>query len=794
MKRTALNFSLSGAPSMSGKVCLGIKYRVLLHFAAVILVLFPATGFFAYQNGREAVETQIEQQTLSFASQTLEKVNNHLALAAHAVKLTNNLASSDVLRVRNPEDILRYFDEMKRTYPQFQSFYFGDEDGRFLMVPPQNPEAALIYDPRVRPWYVRAMESDSCCWTGVYLFSSSRRPGITAASRVLSPSGEPIGVVGVDIDLTSLSLFLKESILTPGAMSFILDSTGKYVAHPDMDMIGKEASDPIIRERVLACIDSRSVKTGVIELGGGKYFAAHAPHLDKKWVITVLVPYSDFMGSIENIRRSFTMTFAMAIILGALLSIYVSSHIYSPIVKLTALIKGLRTGDAKGRVETTAEDEIGELACEFNALSDDLSEKNFQLTSLHDLGKVVGDIFDLPSLLRNIVSNAARSMRSSRCSVALWNDREARFMIRTAVGFGGAADVVENIDTRGGADVLFRIRDLNEPLLVRDITTDPRFTGVPDMAARVREGMRDVSFVAAPLVAREKFLGIISVSGKEGSESFNEDDLRLLVILASQIVIAIDNANLYKENLLKARLDKELEIAHNLQQRLLPTAPPKIKGVSIASNYIPATEVSGDYYDFLGPDSDGLHFAVGDVSGKGIPASMLMIMVRSLLRYEIGRGDLSMASIMQKINNLLTRDIDPSMFITMVHGRLDLKTWELSYVNAGHCYPLIVHEDGSSEYLTSTGLLLGVFEEAAYGEKKIRLRKGDVLFVYSDGIEDVQNPADEKLGLEAVASTVIKNRHLGAPTINQELINLVEEYRNGALQFDDITYIIIKVQ
>lgn len=778
----------------SGKIGLGIKYRVLLHFAAVILILFPATGYFAYQNGRSAVETQMERQTLSFASQTLEKVNNHLALAAHAVKLTNNLASSEVLRVRNPEEILRYFDEMKRTYPQFQSFYFGDEEGRFLMVPPQNPEAAIIYDPRVRPWYVRAMESDSCCWTNVYLFSSSRRPGITAASRVISPAGDPIGVVGVDIDLTSLSLFLKESILTPGSRAFILDSSGKYVAHPDMDMIGKDASDPVILERILTCLDSRIVTTGMVELDGEKFFAAHAPHLEKKWVITVLVPYADFIGSIENIRRSFTMTFAMAIILGALLSFYVSNNISSPIVKLIYLIKNLRTGSAKCRIETGANDEIGELENEFNALSDELSEKNFQLTSLHDLGKVVGDIFDLPSLLRNIVTNAARSMRSTRCSVALWNDKAGRFMIRTAVGFGETGDLIENVDTRGGSEVLFRIRDLNEPLLIRDITTDPRFTGVSDMAARVREGMKDVSFVASPLKARDKFLGIISVSGRDGGEAFNEDDLRLLVILASQIVIAIDNANLYKDNLLKARLDKELEIAHNLQQRLLPVAPPKITGLSIASNYIPATEVSGDYYDFLGPDADILHFAVGDVSGKGIPASMLMIMVRSLLRYEIGRGDLPMPAIMQKINNLLTRDIDPSMFITMIHGRLDLKTRELCYVNAGHCYPLLVHENGTGEYLKSTGLLLGVFEEAAYVEIKVQLKKGDVLFVYSDGIEDVENPAEKKLGLETVASTVVKNRHLGAPTINQELISLVENYRNGALQFDDITYMIIKVQ
>ncbi|PKK90578.1 MAG: hypothetical protein CVV64_09480 [Candidatus Wallbacteria bacterium HGW-Wallbacteria-1] len=785
----------SATGQAKGRFFFSIRYKVMAAMSALILILFPLTGYVAYMNGKSGVEAQIAQQTTGLALQTLDKINHHLALASYAVNLTNNLARSDVVRLKNGNEIIRFFQEMKRTYPQFQNFYFGDEEGNFWMVPQQKPEASILYDPRVRPWYQKAMRSENFCWTKVYIFSSTRRPGITAASMVRDNSGRTIGVVGIDIDLSSLSLFLKNMPIGKNGVAFILDSAGNYVAHPDMSLISTARKPDKVLSDAMDCLEGKKQMTGTIELNGRRFFAAHVPHLDKKWVVTVLVPYESFMGNIYNIRRSFAITFAAAILITILLGVYLTTYVTKPLTALVGLVKQVREGDLKGYIESSSNDEIGQLACQFNAMTEELSQRLFHLTTIHDLGKIVGEIFDLRNLLSQIVVNASHSMRSRRCSVAIWDQTQKRFSIKCAIGFKESEDhIVENMPLRGDSPILKKLRELCEPVIVNDITTDPRFSDIINMDIRLREPGQDLSFIAAPLMAHDKFLGVISVSEKMDSRPYNDEDLTLLVILSSQIVVAIDNANLYEELLLKARVDKELEIARNIQQRLLPPLPPSIPGLSISANYIPATEVSGDYYDFLAWDQDQLHMAVGDVSGKGIPASMMMVMLRSLLRYEASHGNLSLSEIMTKVNSLLLKDIDPSMFVTLVHAKLDLKTLNLNYVNAGHCYPCIIHEDGTISKLHSTGLLLGMFEQDDYAQENFQLKKGDILFMYSDGLEDLENEEEVKLGIEPVLNRIVQNRHLGAPTLSSEITALVNEYRCSARQFDDITYIILKIQ
>jgi serine phosphatase RsbU (regulator of sigma subunit)/HAMP domain-containing protein len=772
-----------------------IKTQIFFGIGILIFILLPLTGYHGYQSGKTGIESQIEQQTVGFANQALDKINYHLTLASYAVNLTNNLARKKIVKFKNPDEILQYFDELKKTYAQFQNFYYGDEQGNFWMVPRQKPETELVYDPRVRPWYVKAMISDKFCWTDVYKFSSSRRPGITAAKKVLSDNGEPLGVVGVDIDLSALSIFLKKIKFSKNGESFILDHKGRFVAHPNMDNIEQSHKNKEIISMSQSVLENKKLLTKSIVLNNEKYFAAMAPHVDKKWVVCVLIPYKDFMSAISGMKSSFLVIFTISIFLGFILARYISSFISKPLEELLFMVRKIKGGDFDIRIEPRADDEIGALALEFNEMISLLNQRMFQLSSLHNLGEMIKEIFDLPNLLNTIIHNAAISMRSKKCSIALWSEASESFHIRTAIGFNEGGDkIVENLPNNTASPILMRVKELHRPILVSDLTTDPRFSDIISFNLKCSDEKSDNSFLAVPLIGREKFHGIMSVSKKENQGVYNEDDLKLLVILAGQIVTAIDNAKLYEELLVRARLDKELEIAHNIQQRLLPPPPPAHANISMAANYIPAAEVSGDYFDFLFHDDNNLQFALGDVSGKGIPASMLMIMLRSLLRYEASMGKLNLGDTITKVNTLLLKDIEPTMFVTLIYGNLNYNKMEFEFVNAGHCWPVLVHEDGTITKLKESSLLLGMFENIQYSTRKAQMKKGDILFIFSDGIEDVENESEEKMGLDPVINMIVRNRHLGAPTISNEIVKMVEQHKGSAKQFDDITYVVIKIQ
>lgn len=772
-----------------------IKTQIFFGIGILIFILLPLTGYHGYQQGKAGVERQIEQQTVGFANQVLDKINYHLTLASYAVNLTNNLAQKKIVEFKNRKEIIEYFYELKKTYAQFQNFYYGDEQGNFWMVPRQKPETELVYDPRVRPWYVKAMESDKFCWTDVYKFSSSRRPGITAAKKVLDQQKKPVGVVGVDIDLSALSIFLKKIKFSANGTSFILDSKGRFVAHPDMEKIEKTHKNKQILDMAAKVLENKESIRKTIKINNEMYFTAMVPHIEKRWVVCVLVPYSDFMSAISGMKDSFLIIFTISIFLGFILARYISSFISRPLENLLSMVKKIKEGDFEVRLTPKANDEIGALTIEFNEMISQLNQRMFQLSSLHNLGEMIKEIFDLPNLLNTITNNAAISMRSKKCSIALWSDASESFHIRTAIGFNEGGDkIVENLPGKTASPILMRVKELCQPILVSDITTDPRFSDIIDFQVKVSTDNSDNSFLAVPLIGREKFHGIMSVSKKENQGVYNEDDLKLLVILAGQIVTAIDNARLYEELLVRARFDKELEIAHNIQQRLLPSPAAAHSGVSIAANYIPAAEVSGDYFDFLYQDDDNLQFALGDVSGKGIPASMLMIMLRSLLRYEATHGKLNLDDTITKVNALLLKDIEPTMFVTLVYGNLNYNKMEFEYVNAGHCWPVIIHEDGTLTKLKQSSLLLGMFDGVIYESHKAKLKKGDILFIFSDGIEDVENENEEKMGIDPVLNMIVRNRHLGAPTISNEIVKMVELHKGNAKQFDDITYVVIKIQ
>jgi len=299
-------------------------------------------------------------------------------------------------------------------------------------------------------------------------------------------------------------------------------------------------------------------------------------------------------------------------------------------------------------------------------------------------------------------------------------------------------------------------------------------------------------FLVVPLINQKELIGFVGLSKKVTRFRYSYEDITLLEVLANQMVIAMSNASLYQESLERQRLEEELNLARQIQLGLLPKFCPKTEFFELSAYIHAAQQVGGDYYDFLYPDSDSIGIAIADASGKGIPAALLISLVHASLRAEV-KNRLSPHLVLSNINQLIFSSTSSEKFATMFYGELIPHQRRLLYCNAGHNYPVLVHEDGEMEFLDKGGMILGAFAEAMYEGEELILRKNDTLFLYSDGLTDNRNLNDEEFGEERLLNLLIQNRSLSAEELKEKMIEEVNNFSAGAPPFDDFTMVVLKI-
>lgn len=291
-------------------------------------------------------------------------------------------------------------------------------------------------------------------------------------------------------------------------------------------------------------------------------------------------------------------------------------------------------------------------------------------------------------------------------------------------------------------------------------------------------------------------IGVCLIVNKLSSDgNFSEHDRNLLQILGQQISAIIRDRNLQKQYIVKQKMEQELDVAHGIQQKLIPKHPPVVEGIDISAVNMPAKTVSGDYYDFLTHDSAGkkLGFVIADVSGKGVPAALIMSMTRAILKTQVVEN-YSPADILFKTNNFIISDMEANRYVTMFYGMIDIDSLEFTFSKAGHNPPIWMHGDTLEvEYLESTGFFVGMFESARYEEKKIRLAPSDKLILFTDGVIEAMNRSDEEYGLDRFVRILKKYNDFDARSIIDKVLIDVENFVDGAPQSDDITLLIINV-
>jgi phosphoserine phosphatase RsbU/P len=301
------------------------------------------------------------------------------------------------------------------------------------------------------------------------------------------------------------------------------------------------------------------------------------------------------------------------------------------------------------------------------------------------------------------------------------------------------------------------------------------------------------AFLLVPLVVRDRLAGILILGEKTTGTRFTTEDMSMLSALSGQIAIAMENARLYNETLEKQRIEEDLRLAQEIQKNLLPRSTPQGDRYELAGFNLPSREVGGDYYDFIQLGNGRIGIVIGDISGKGVPAAILMSNLQATFRISALHAGNS-AEAMHLVNNQIVQTTSVEKFATLFYGVFDARDRSFEYTNAGHNYPVLRHRGGDRIFLSEGGLVVGVLKDTAYRATRIRLEPGDVLVFYTDGVTEARDGRDEEFGEQRLVNAISSNCEKPAEALLETILDSVSEYSGDNLQSDDLTLVVMKVK
>ena len=414
---------------------------------------------------------------------------------------------------------------------------------------------------------------------------------------------------------------------------------------------------------------------------------------------------------------------------------------------------------------------------------------------LTELSEQVRSIVDPSRLLETVAASISETLHVPQVAVLLSGVECYRPVF--ALGYGDLPDVIFPGQT-GTARVLQQQRG---PARVFLTDRDSWLHREEEIGDQERNNLAALgSELLLPLSARDKLLGFISLGPKKSEEPYTSSDVRLLKSVAVQTGLALENAKLIREitDEIAQRewLNREVEIAREVQERLFPQKLPVIAGLDYAGRCRPALWVGGDYYDFLALPEGHLGVAVGDVSGKGIAAALTMASLQASLRGEAARAPGNLAAAVSNINHLLYESSSANRYATFFYGQYDPATGKFDYVNAGHNPPMLFHiadEQWTVTRLEVGGTVVGLLESYPYQQGSIEFTKGDILVAYTDGISEAMNAAHEEWGEDCLEETIQRCNGLQSQEILQSVFTAADKFVAGASQSDDMTLVVLRV-
>jgi serine phosphatase RsbU (regulator of sigma subunit)/pSer/pThr/pTyr-binding forkhead associated (FHA) protein len=397
-----------------------------------------------------------------------------------------------------------------------------------------------------------------------------------------------------------------------------------------------------------------------------------------------------------------------------------------------------------------------------------------QVSALIRAGNELAGHRPLPELFRFILDLSIQTVKADRGVLMTLEDGELVVRANKGEGFHISSAVRDRVLNSGNS------------VLVRDISSDDAFR---ERKSIVEQNIR--TLMAVPLQTREQIIGLIYVDSPSLLREFTKDDLNLLTVMANVAAIRIEHTRFAEVEQARQLLARDLDQAAEIQRSFLPGVAPVVRGLDLAGHNAPCRTVGGDYYDFFPYEQRRVAMVLGDVSGKGMPASLLMMGLQARVQVLIDEPK-NLAEVMTKLNRITSLNCPANRFISLFFCILDGETGELTFCNAGHNPPLIIRANGTWEQLRGGGPVVGILATIEYQEHHVRLEEGDTLVIYSDGVTEAENPRRDEFEVEGLVQSVIANRHLPAEKIIEEVNRAVAEFTAGAPQSDDITLVVAR--
>jgi sigma-B regulation protein RsbU (phosphoserine phosphatase) len=412
---------------------------------------------------------------------------------------------------------------------------------------------------------------------------------------------------------------------------------------------------------------------------------------------------------------------------------------------------------------------------------------------LEDLSENVRSIVDEKQLLETVARRISESLHVPQFAVLLQG--EGKFQPVYCLGLEIRSDLALPEDSRT-IDVVKRSA---EPPQIYFDQKDNWVYATPQTELVTLKALH--AQLLLPIGQKDKLLGLLSLGPKRSEEPYSRSDIQLLRSVAAQTGLALENSRLTKtiaeEAAQRERLNREIEIAREVQQRLFPQRLPVIAGIDYSGACRPALGVAGDYYDFLALPNGNLGIAIGDVSGKGIAAALLMASLQASLRGQVLAGHTDLAQLMTNVNQLIYETTTPERYVTFFYGQYHRESRTFHYVNAGHNPPLVLRQtrDGKIHVirLETGGPVIGAFRDVPYQQGSLTLEPGDIFVGFTDGVIEAMNPQDEEWGEERLIPAVAQNARQPAAAIIPSLLSEADRFASGAPQHDDMTLVVMKV-
>ena len=406
--------------------------------------------------------------------------------------------------------------------------------------------------------------------------------------------------------------------------------------------------------------------------------------------------------------------------------------------------------------------------------------------TLAEIGRDVAAVLDLDELFARIAQLTKRVIDYRTFGILLLDEERGELEMKLAVKYGEKLQVPR---VKLGEGLIGYAALHREAVLVSDVSQDPRYINlVPDVRSEL----------AIPLLLKDRCIGVVDLESPE-LDAFSKRDVEILTLLASQAAVAIENARLYEEvRANEERLEKEVRFAQRVQTALLPAGPPKrLKGIEVAAAFAPARELGGDFHDYLAPESNTLVVAVGDVSGKGVPAALYSAFAAELIRgrtfrrrYQPDRS--SPAGVLSSVNTILQQRQLEEYYCTLCYTVFDLKRRTMTLANSGLPYPIRCSGDTCAQ-IELPGVPLGSFQGSTYDEVTFALHAGDLFVLCTDGVFEAMNAEGQEFTAMRLIEVVGKLRELPPTQVVDGIFAAVQEWRGETPQNDDMTAVAVRV-